>query len=600
MKHIFLLPFLLLFLLPAAMHAQIASPDTCLVEGYIYGPYLQRAAGEKVYVLKTIAPGFLTTLAKGEFEADSTGWIRLTLFRNSRAWLYGRKVNGLERSGGVELVIPDAATARIETLVPPVTLSPTYVVAVPLPPNHGDSIKTAYDQMASYVPRDSITVDTMGFNQGDRVTNAEVDIAELFTENAAQDDSIYFGTLRWIAAEARITAVEARATSIEADIVLLNAAIALKLSSDTASLAALADAMYARTGGTQNWTQYTSGGYSVLAPLISDTLKTSVTNDGYVSAARFTNDGLRALANPYWGVPDALFGNASNGASVGVVGIISDHFVRNSSRLAFLNTRAGISGGRGHTFASIIGGMMYDQQYTYGALAFVPYAANNTVYINRYGLHVGDEFGTTSFSISGHFKMKSKDSTAELGPVQTPLIVLDSTKWVAGDSLNWRIRSYDKPETLDRLGGNSSMIVGKVEMEVMLDLPSTALWAQWGIVADSLNNVGISQVDVQMSMGFPYAFGNGIALGSGGTKMYHAGWSRSGVNSTFFVVQGYQATWGSGFFMNSANDVMPGPYACRFITGGQGSCTQIFKITVTYTMPIGSTSSWYVKIDEFN
>lgn len=169
------------------MHAQIASPDTCLVEGYIYGPDLQRAAGEKVYVLKTIAPGFLTTLAKGEFEADSTGWIRLTLFRNSRAWLYGRKVNGLERSGGVELVIPDAATARIETLVPPATLSPAYVVAVPLPPNHGDSIKTAYDKMCDFVPRDSITVDTTGFNQSDRVTRAEDDIAELYHENTTQD-----------------------------------------------------------------------------------------------------------------------------------------------------------------------------------------------------------------------------------------------------------------------------------------------------------------------------------------------------------------------------------------------------------------------------
>ncbi len=131
----------ILLAIPAA--AQYTPPDSCIVEGYLLKPNLQPAPGKKVEVLKAIIGGHVTTYDKESYESDETGYIRMVLIRNSRTWLYGRDVLGLDKPGGVQLSIPDAADARLEQLPPSITVPPLYIAAVPVPNNYGDSLHVA-------------------------------------------------------------------------------------------------------------------------------------------------------------------------------------------------------------------------------------------------------------------------------------------------------------------------------------------------------------------------------------------------------------------------------------------------------------------------
>lgn len=113
--------------------AQIA-PDTCWVEGYLFGNDMKVARAGVVVIKRIEKPGYLFTWRpSAEAKADSTGFVRFPLPRGSTAYLYSQHLYSISRdqTNGTPIPIPNTPTARLENLPPATSVPSTYVVAVP-------------------------------------------------------------------------------------------------------------------------------------------------------------------------------------------------------------------------------------------------------------------------------------------------------------------------------------------------------------------------------------------------------------------------------------------------------------------------------------
>jgi hypothetical protein len=112
---------------PAAAQA----PATSVVSGTVYKIYQGQqvpAANAVLWVEKIVKNGSLFSTVRSSVRADASGFVTLTLPRNSTVYLSG-EVLGLDKVGGVALPIPDAATATLESLLP-ITTVPTMGIVV--------------------------------------------------------------------------------------------------------------------------------------------------------------------------------------------------------------------------------------------------------------------------------------------------------------------------------------------------------------------------------------------------------------------------------------------------------------------------------------
>lgn len=131
MKRITLI-FLLAVLFSGPAYAQL---DSCVVTGYLqsYGLHALPARYVTVQVKRIVKSGRLIMIpATNMPKSDATGYVRMVFPRASTAWLYAPVV-GLDSNivTGRPVVIPDAATATLESLVPATAVPPNHVIAVP-------------------------------------------------------------------------------------------------------------------------------------------------------------------------------------------------------------------------------------------------------------------------------------------------------------------------------------------------------------------------------------------------------------------------------------------------------------------------------------
>lgn len=121
----------MLLAVPAA--AQTA-PDTCWVEGYLFGNDMKLARAGVVVIKRIEKPGYLFTWRpSAEAKADSNGFVRIPLPRGSTAYLYSQHLYSISRdqTNGTPIPIPNTPTARLENLPPATSVPSTYMVAVP-------------------------------------------------------------------------------------------------------------------------------------------------------------------------------------------------------------------------------------------------------------------------------------------------------------------------------------------------------------------------------------------------------------------------------------------------------------------------------------
>lgn len=121
-------------------------PDTCWVEGYLFGNDMQIARSGTVVIKRIEKSGYLFTWRpSAEAKADSTGFVRIPLPRGSTAYLYSQHLYSISRdqTNGTPIPIPNAPTARLENLPPATSVPSTYMVAVPLlTVTHGETSGT--------------------------------------------------------------------------------------------------------------------------------------------------------------------------------------------------------------------------------------------------------------------------------------------------------------------------------------------------------------------------------------------------------------------------------------------------------------------------
>jgi hypothetical protein len=108
----------------------------CEVSGYIFLPTGQAARGQTIRIVRvTKAGALIPTAAVTAGPSDSNGFIRFMLAQGSIATLYA-PVTGLDWNGtaGVPIPIPNASSARLETLIFGVNPPPAPAPPIPAPP----------------------------------------------------------------------------------------------------------------------------------------------------------------------------------------------------------------------------------------------------------------------------------------------------------------------------------------------------------------------------------------------------------------------------------------------------------------------------------
>lgn len=106
--------------------------STCVVSGTIYKPDGTAAANEVLRVVKAVKSGnLITSYLETSAVSDAMGMISITLPRNSTCYLWGNVVGfNANASAGVAIVVPDAATASLETIAPATSVPGTVPIAV--------------------------------------------------------------------------------------------------------------------------------------------------------------------------------------------------------------------------------------------------------------------------------------------------------------------------------------------------------------------------------------------------------------------------------------------------------------------------------------
>lgn len=636
---------LIALLLPAVARAQLLPPDTCIVEGYIYGNDLKPAAGEKVYALKSIVSGYVTTLAKSEFEADSTGFIRMVLFRDSRTWLYGRKVRGLDRLGGVQVPIPDTSWALLYNLIPVEDIPDSYVVAATLSGDvsrYGDSIRVA-DSLARaaldslqtrriewQTKLDSLwaALDTAG--QAERGV-IEAEVASLYASLATITGQIATLTSNLASLTSRVDAVEAKnaqqddtTAAIRADLdahrngadphpqyatdvvvdansnaisalqdtamhhadsirilrqyaELLLTYIGLKLNSDTASIAAVLDDMYSRSGGggLSLWTDatthiYRDGAVSIGTTAAGDSLfyvNGGLHLTGGVKVDQAVNTGLSALSDH--GVNIASGSASEYGFYIGRIGD-----TRGNAQLYSYSNAGRLSLGN-YQVAGLRIDMLGD------------YSGGYAMFDTDGGVVIGDQLSAridgSNLNILANV-VQTPDSTARLGTVVTPKLVHDTTNFYSVDSIgNVFVYSLDKPIFL----GTGNYGYGEMVFRFIISDVSGTWCTALGIHADSTNNVKI--------VGTIWEGSGARGLIQGGTSMWMGGGNYAGLAS-FVGGTTYYGGWPQTFTSYGGSTDGPCNYQhWHFYVKDRPT---EMRLTVKYMISPGNTSSQPITITD--
>ncbi len=119
MKRIFVIA---LFLIGASAHAQ--APDSCIVTGYVYKADLSPAIGLVFTVKSVVKTGTIIGTAPTTYTVDSSGLLRMKLWRNSTTYIYADIAGyNANTQTGTAYAIPDSATAFLRYLQPVTTTS---------------------------------------------------------------------------------------------------------------------------------------------------------------------------------------------------------------------------------------------------------------------------------------------------------------------------------------------------------------------------------------------------------------------------------------------------------------------------------------------
>lgn len=106
-------------ILIAASIAAVAQPATTTLSGTVYDQTGAGKSGMKLYVVKTLKDGVVLAAPQTVATSGVGGTISLTVLRGSTIYLYSRDIPRFSSRGpaGIPYVIPDTATASIESLV---------------------------------------------------------------------------------------------------------------------------------------------------------------------------------------------------------------------------------------------------------------------------------------------------------------------------------------------------------------------------------------------------------------------------------------------------------------------------------------------------
>lgn len=255
--------WLLFLLLPTGLFAQL---PTCTITATIYNWQGQPQDSVEIWVQKVVnQAGNLIVANPYMYLTDSAGQAQIVVPRSSASdtvtvYLYSNLWGSswsLYGWSGVPVTVPDASTANLEDLPISNTVPTTYVVAVPA--------LSVYDSTGSQ----TVTMDTLHIG------------ANLLLVRRPSPSNDYSLALhaQLFAALNDLIAGRGSADSLKG---LVDSLVNIRGTLD-GHATAIADA--------GKWNTYTTGGYSVMGPKISDTTFTKITNDGTAYFARTVEAG---------------------------------------------------------------------------------------------------------------------------------------------------------------------------------------------------------------------------------------------------------------------------------------------------------------------
>jgi hypothetical protein len=114
------MPLLVLMLSIVCSRSVLAATSPCTVSGVLYRPNGSAAANETLTIVKAEQNGMPLDLQSPQYTtlvvADQTGFVRFTVPQGSLVWLQAMNVIGFDTLGGVPVLIPNQASASLETL----------------------------------------------------------------------------------------------------------------------------------------------------------------------------------------------------------------------------------------------------------------------------------------------------------------------------------------------------------------------------------------------------------------------------------------------------------------------------------------------------